>query len=115
MATPALLFQPDCFLGQITGDLLDVAANIAHFGELGCLNLDERRVSKLCQTAADFRLAATGGSDHQYILWCNFVAKIGSEPLTSPAVTKGDRDRALGVGLADDMLVESRDYRFGCQ
>ena len=37
----------------------------------------------------------------------------GAELLAAPAVAKRDRDRALGVVLADDMLVERGDDRLG--
>ena len=40
----AVLHQPDRFLDQVAGDLLDIAADIADFGELGRLVLHERRV-----------------------------------------------------------------------
>ena len=54
----AVLLQPDRFLDQVAGDLLDVAADIADLGELGRLDLDERRVGQLGQPPADLGLAA---------------------------------------------------------
>ena len=38
---PARLFQTDRFFDQVTGDLFDVAADIADLGELGRFDLDE--------------------------------------------------------------------------
>ncbi len=43
----AVLLEPDRFLDKVAGDLLDVAADIADLGELGRLDLHERRVGKL--------------------------------------------------------------------
>jgi len=40
-------------LDQIADDLLDVAADIADFGEFGGLDLDERRAGELCQPPRD--------------------------------------------------------------
>src|SRR5471032_524472 len=53
---------------QVARDLLDVAADIAHLGELGRLDLEERRVGELGQAPRDLGLAAARGSDHQDIL-----------------------------------------------
>ena len=111
----ALALQPDRFLDQVAADLLDVAADIADLGELGRLDLDERRVGQLRQPPADLGLAAAGGADHQDVLGRHFLAKLGAQLLAPPAVAKRDRDRALGVVLADDMLVERGDDRLGGQ
>ena len=42
----------------------------------------------------------------------HLIAQIGAELLAPPAVAQRDGDRALGVGLADDMVVERRDDGF---
>ena len=109
----AVLLQPDRLLDQVAGDLLDIAADIADFGELGRLDLDERRVGQLGQPAADFGLAAAGRADHQDVLGGDLVAQFGLKPLPSPAISQRDRNRALGIVLADDMLVERGDDGFG--
>ena len=109
----AFLLQPDRFLDQVAGDLLDVAADIADLGELGRLDLHERRVGQLGQAAADLGLAAAGRPDHQDVLGRDLVAQLGAELLAPPAVAQRHRDRALGVGLADDVLVERGDDRLG--
>ncbi len=64
----------DCAVHQIPHDLFDVAANIANLGELGGLDLKERRVRQFGQTAADLGFAHTCWPDHQDVLWVNFVA-----------------------------------------
>ena len=43
----AVLFQPDRFLDQVSRDLLDIAADIADFGELGRFDLHEGRIGQL--------------------------------------------------------------------
>ena len=110
---PALFLEPHRFLDQVAGDLLDVAADIADLGELGRLDLDERRVGKLGEPPADLGLAAAGGADHQYVLGRHLVAQFLGELLAAPAIAQRDRDRALGIVLADDVRVERRDDRLG--
>ena len=109
----AFLFQPDRLLDQIAGDLLDIAADIADLGELGRLDLDERRFGELRQPPADLGLAAAGGADHQDVLGRHLVAQFGTKPLPAPAVAQRHGDRALGVLLADDVLVERGDDGLG--
>ena len=109
----ALLLEPHRFLDQVAGDLLDVAADIADLGELGRLDLDERRVGELGQPPADLGLAAAGGADHQDVLGRHLVAQRLGQLLAAPAVAQRDRDRALGLVLADDMRVERGDDRLG--
>ena len=110
---PPLLLQPHRLLDQVAGDLLDVAADIADLGELGRLDLDERRVGELGQPPADLGLAAAGRADHQDVLGRDLVAQLGAEALAPPAVAQRHRDGALGVVLADDMGVERGDHRLG--
>ena len=86
-----LALEPDRFLDQVAGDLLDVAADIADLGELGRLDLDERRVGELRQPAADLGLAAAGGADHQDVLGRDLVAQLGRELLAAPAVAQARR------------------------
>ena len=64
-------------INQITHDLLHVAADIANFGKLGCLNLDKGRAGQLGQTAADFGFTNAGWSDHQNIFRIYLIAQIG--------------------------------------
>src|SRR3712207_8952107 len=57
------------------------------------------------------RFPATGRSDHQDVLRRHLVAQLGRELLAAPAVAQSDGDGALGVVLADDVLVERGDDR----
>src|SRR5690606_27017798 len=101
----ALLLEPDRLFDQVARDLLDVAADVADFGELGRLDLDEWGLGELGQAAADLGLAAAGGPDHQDVLRRDLVAQLGREALAAPAVPERHGDCALGFGLADDVLV----------
>jgi hypothetical protein len=57
-----LAHQADGDLDQVADDLLDVAADIADLGELGRLDLDERRTGKARQAARYLGLADAGSS-----------------------------------------------------
>src|SRR5207344_515828 len=94
---------------QVASDLLDVAADIAHFGELGGLDLEERRVGELGQAAGDLGLAAAGRADHQDILGQHLFAQRFRQLQPAPAVAQRNGDGTLGVLLADDVLVEFGD------
>ena len=61
----ALADLHDRDLDEVADDLLDVAADIADFGELGGFDLDEGRVGKLRQPPRDLGLADAGRPDHQ--------------------------------------------------
>jgi hypothetical protein len=107
----ALADQPDRFLDEVADDRVDVAADVADLGELGRLDLEERGFGELRQPAADLGLAAPGRADHQDVLRADLVAQIVAEALPPPAIAQRDRDRALGVTLADDVAVERGDDR----
>ena len=105
----SLARQADGDLDQIAHDLLDVAADIADLGEFGRLDFEERRAGKLGEAAGDFGLADAGRPDHQNVLRQHFLAQPVVELQPAPAVAQRDRDRALGVALADDEAVELGD------
>ena len=96
-------------LDKVAHDLLDVAADIADLGELGRLDLEERRAGELGQPARDLGLADAGRADHQDVLRHHLFAQLVVELQPAPAVAQRDRDRALGVALADDEAVELGD------
>ena len=98
--------QRDADLQQIADDLLDVAADIADFGELGRLDLQERRAREPRQAARDLRLADAGRADHQDVLRQDLLAQALVELQAAPAIAQRDRHRALGLALADDEAVE---------
>ena len=102
----ALADLRDRDLDQIADDLLDVAPDIADFGEFGGFDLDERRAGKFCQPPRDLGLADAGRPDHQDVLRQHLFAQATGELQPPPAVAQGDRDGALGLALADDEAVE---------
>jgi hypothetical protein len=93
-------------LHQVADDGVDVAPDVADLGELGRLDLDEGRVGEPRQAARDLGLADAGGADHQDVLRRDLLAQRLGDLLAAPAVAQRDRHRALGGGLADDVLVE---------
>ena len=112
-AAPVAHFAISCLarhldrdLDQIADDRIDVAPNIAHFGEFGRLDLDERRLREPGQPPRDLGLAHTGGADHQDVLGRDLGTQRLAPPGSPPAIAQGDGHRALGRGLADDVLVE---------
>ena len=64
----------DADLDQVAHDGVDVAAHVAHLGELGGLHLDERRVGEAREPARDLGLAHAGRPDHQDVLGRDFLA-----------------------------------------
>ncbi|CAM5192449.1 hypothetical protein CDEF62S_03509 [Castellaniella defragrans] len=98
---------------QIADDGVHIASHVAHFGEFGGLDLDERRVGQACQAAGDLGLAHAGGAYHQDVLGYDFVAQGLGDLLAAPAVAQRHGDRTLGVFLADDVFVQFRDDFFG--
>ena len=99
--------------GQIADDRVDVAPDVAHLGELGRLDLDERRVGEPREAARDFRLADAGRADHQDVLRRDLLPQRLGHLLAPPAVAQRDRDGALRVVLPDDVLVELGDDFLG--
>ncbi len=94
---------------QILDDRVDFLADIAHFGELGGLDLGERRLGQLGQPARDLGLADAGRADHENVLGRDLAADGFIQLHAPPAVTQRDGDRALGLGLAHDMAVQLGD------
>ena len=82
----AFLFQTDRLFCQIAGDLVDIAADVTDFGELGRLDLDEGCLCQFGETTADFGFAATGRADHQNVLGRDLVAQFRAETLAPPAI-----------------------------
>ena len=94
---------------QFLDDRIDLAADVPHLGELGGLHLHEWRIREPRQPARDLGLAAAGRADHQDVLGRDLLAQRIIDLHAPPAVAQRDRHRALGIGLADDVLVEFKD------
>src|SRR5712692_1058144 len=93
-------------LGEVAHDRVDVASYIADLGELGRLDLDERRIGEPREAPRDLGLADAGGSDHEDVLGRDLLPQGLGHLLAAPSVPEGDRHGALGARLADDVLVE---------
>ena len=102
----ALPYLGDRDLDEIADDLLDVAADIADFGEFCRLDLDEGRACEFSQTPCDLGLADASWTDHQNVLRQHFFAQGAGELQPPPAVAQSDGHRTLGIGLPDDEAVE---------
>ena len=98
--------QADGFLHQVADDGIHVAAHIAHLGELGGLDLQERRLGQLRQPAGDLGFPAARRPDHQDVLRRHLVAQLGRQLLATPAVPQRHGHRLLRLGLAHDMAVQ---------
>ena len=96
-------------IDQVANDGFDIAAHIAHFGEFGRLDLDEGRICQTRQSAGDFGLADAGRADHQDVLRRDFFPQPRFNLRPPPAIAQRDGDRALGIGLANDVLVQFLD------
>ncbi len=103
----------DGHLDQVADDGVDVAADIADFGELGRLDLHERRVGEPREAPRDLGLADAGRTDQQDVLRRDLLPQRLGDLLAAPAVAQRNRDRALGGVLPDDVLVELVDDLFG--
>jgi hypothetical protein len=99
-------------LDQVADDRVDVAADVAHLGELGRLDFHERRVGEAREAPRDLGLAHARRPDHQDVLRRDLVPQRLRHLLAAPPVTQGDRDGALGRLLPDDVLVELGDDLF---
>ena len=99
----------DADLDQIADDLLDVAADIADLGELGRLDLEERRAGQLGEAARDLGLADSRSGRSSGCSSASPPRAVARQLLAAPAVAQRDGDGALGVALADDVAVELGD------
>ena len=109
LVQPLLADHVDGDVHQVANHRFDVAADVADLGELAGFDLEERRVGQPGQAARDFGFADAGGADHEDVLGHHLFGHLGLELLAADAVAQGDGDGALGVRLADDVLVEFAD------
>ena len=84
-------------------------ADVTDLGKLGCFDLDERRLRKASKASRDFSLADTGRADHQDVLRRNLAAQRFLDLHTTPTIAQCNRDSALGLVLADNVLVQLLD------
>ena len=94
---------------ELLHDRVHFAADVADLGELRRLDLDEGRARELREAPRDLGLADARRADHQDVLGRDLLAQWLVDLHATPAVAERDRDRALGRGLADDVLVQLLD------
>ena len=94
---------------QVADHGFHVAAHVADLGKLRGFDFQERRVGQLGQAARDLGFAHAGGPDHDDVLGNDFFGEFGRQLLAAHAVAQRDGDGALGVFLANDVLVEFSD------
>jgi hypothetical protein len=85
---------------------------VANLGVFRRLDLDERRAGEAGEAAGDLGLADAGRADHEDVFRRDVLPHVLGKLLATPAVADRDGDGALGVGLADDVLVELGDDLF---
>ncbi len=101
-----LAHQTDRNLHKVTDNLLDIAADIAHLGELCRFHLDKGSASEFREAARNLGLADTCRADHQDVFRHHLFAHLAFKLLTPPAIAQGNCHCALGVLLTDDVAVE---------
>ena len=99
----------DGAIHQIADDTVDIAPDIANFGEFGRLDLEKRGFGQLGEAAGDFGFADPGGADHQDVFRIDLVAQVIGQTAAPPAVAQGHGDGAFRLGLANDVAVKFRD------
>src|SRR5436305_1740331 len=96
-------------LDQPQQDVLHVLADVAGLGQRRGVGDRERHVDDLRQRLGQQRLAAAGGADEQHIGLLELdIARHLAVGDALVVVVDGNRENALGVVLADDVLVERR-------
>ena len=98
----------DRALDEVAHHRLDVASDVADFGELRRLDLDERRAGELGEATGDLRLPHARRADEDDVVRRDLLANRFGRALAAPAVAQRDRDRLLRVGLPDDVAIELR-------
>ena len=94
---------------EVADNTVDFATDVADLRELSGLDLDEGRFRELRQSPGNLGLADTRRPDHENVLGRNLASERLADLGSAPAVPQRDRDRALGLALADDVLVEFLD------
>ncbi len=99
----------DRHVDQVAHDAVDLAADVADLGKLGGFDLDEGCFGQPREAPRDLGLADAGRTDHQDVLGRDFAAQRLVDLDAPPAIAQGDGHRALGLVLADDVLVQFLD------
>ncbi len=106
---PFFLHHVDGELDEVADHRLDIAADVADLGELRRLDLDEGGLRQAREPPRDLGLADARRADHQDVLRRDLLRHLSGQPLAARPVSQRNRDGALRVCLADDVLVELGD------
>ncbi len=85
-----------------------VPPNVAHLGELRCLDLEERGARQPRQSTRDLGLPHAGRADHDDVVGEDFVPDVVRRLGAPPAVAHRDGHRLLSRLLPHDVAVELR-------
>jgi hypothetical protein len=96
----------DGHVDQVADDGIHILAHIAHLGELGGFDLDERRIGQAGQAARNLGFAHACGADHEDVLGGDFVPQRLIDLLPAPAVAQRNGHGPLG-GLGWPMMCLS--------
>src|SRR6266487_2110295 len=99
----------DCDLDEIAHNLLHVAADVAHLGELGRFYLHEWSPGEPGESAGNLGFADAGRADHENIFGQYLFAHLLVELQAAPPVAQRNRHRPFRIGLADDEAIELGD------
>ena len=99
----------DCDLDEIAHNLLHVAADVAHLGELGRFYLHEWSPGEPGESAGNLGFADAGRADHENIFGKHLFAHLLVELQAAPPVAQCNRHRPFRIGLADDEAIELGD------
>ena len=78
---PLFAHHFDTELDEVAHHRLDIAPDVADFGELGGFDLEKGRLRQPREPAGDLGLAHAGGTNHQDVLGCDFIRELGRELL----------------------------------
>jgi len=93
-------------LGQVAHHAFHVAAHVADFGKLAGLDFHEGRVGQDGEAARNLGFADARGPNHEDIVGHNLLLHVGRGVQTAPAVAQRNGHVALGLVLANDVLIE---------
>ena len=93
-------------LKELQDDVLDVFAHVTGFGQRRGVGHGEGYIEDARQRLRQQRLAAAGGADQQDIRFRQFNVGLAGVVQALVVVVHGDGEHALGMHLADHVLVE---------
>ena len=96
----------ECHFHQIAHNAVDIAADIAHFGEFSGFDFDKRRIGQPCQAAGNFGFAHAGGADHKDVFGHDFALQRLGHLASAVAVAQCHGHGAFGFVLADNVLIQ---------